>query len=345
MPNNEAIKVRIVKTDGACFITDCMAKSGYDYNYHHSKLKDLYFDGEKPKPSFKAQWLTIPHFPQRIERKVAGEVINKRQEILDAEMISAKLPPVMYYPLPPEMIDEDGDFRYASLYEYKYDREPDHLEDVEIEWDLVCDVENFQMPPKIEFTGIHKWNYESVPYIIKNDSIRHQTLDEIIFPEVLLHNRPCSFTSKTVYDITRKYVLDHIDHSVAEVTSNYDFCFEVQKIIPLHAPEKITYQNFFAKTKRERDKLHTTIKEFRKHTVFEMTNLVDRYGNYTPIPDMFAENETALEKKMNEWLTGLMDEINRPLCECPHCSGKGIVDKIEKVKADFQRRRTSKDGK
>lgn len=335
MAEKETIKARIVKTDGVCFISDCFAKSGYDYNYHRTLLKDLYFDGEQPKPSFKANWLTISHFPQGIERKVAGEIINRRQEILDAEMISAKLPAVIYYPLPQEMCDEEGDFRYSTLYEYKYDREPDHFEDVQIEWDLVLDVDNFQMPPKIEFEGIHKWNYETVPYVINNNSVRHQQLDEMIFPEVLLHNRPCSFTSKTVYDITRQYVLNNIDHSVAEITSNYDFCFEVQKKIPLHVPEKITYQNIYARTKRERDKLHTTIKEYRKHTVFEMTNLVDKYRNYTPIPDMFAENETALEKKMNEWLTGLMAEINRPLCECPHCCGKGIVDQIKKVKADW----------
>lgn len=335
MNNNETIKVRIVKTDGVCFITDCLAKSGYDYNYHRGKLKDLYFDGELPKPSFKENWLTIPHFPQRIERKVAGAIVNRRYEIRDAEMVSVKFPAVIHEPLPSEMCYEDGDFLYSNLYEYKYDREPDHFEDVQIEWDLVIDVEDFQMPPKIEFTGIHKWNYETKPYVIKNDSIRHQTLDEMIFPEVLLHNRPCSFTSKTVYDITRQYVIEHIDHSVAKISSNYDFCFEVKKMIPLHVPEKITYQNIFARTKRERNKIHTTIKEYREHTVFEMTNLVDRYKGYTPIPSMFAENEAALEKKMNEWLTGLMAEINRPLCECPHCSGKGIVGNIEIVKADF----------
>lgn len=332
---NETIKARIVKTDGVCFITDCMAKSGYDYNYHHSKLKDMYFDGEIPKPSFKANWLTIPRFPQRVERKVIGEVVNRRYEIRDAEMVTAKLPAVIHEPIPAEMIDEDGDFRYHAFYEYKYDREPDHFEEVQLEWDLVFDVEDFQMPPKIEFTGIHKWNYETVPYAINNNSIRHQELDEMIFPEVLLHNRPSSFTSKTVYDITRQYVLSHIDHSVAKITSNYDFCFEVKKIIPLHVPEKITYHDIFARSKRERNKLRTTIKEYREHTIFEMTNLVDRYRDYTPIPAMFAENEVALEKKMNEWLESLMAEINRPLCECPHCSGKGIVDMIEKVKADF----------
>ena len=152
---------------------------------------------------------------------------------------------------------------------------------------------------------------------------------------MIMNNRPCSFTSKTVYDITRQYVITHIDHKVAEITSNYDFCFEVKKIIPLHVPGKITYQNIFARTKRERSKIHTTIKEYTKHTVFEMTHMADPYRGYTPIPAMFAENEVALEKKMNEWLTGLIAEINKPICECPHCYGKGIVGVLEKVKADF----------
>ena len=77
-------------------------------------------------------------------------------------MVNAKLPPVIQEPIPAEMIDGDGDFRYCAFYEYKYDRSPDYFEDVQIEWDLVIDVEDFQMPPQIEFTGIHKWGYETV---------------------------------------------------------------------------------------------------------------------------------------------------------------------------------------
>lgn len=328
------IKARMVKTNTTCFISDCFKNCGYDYNYHQGQLKNLYFDGELPKPSFKKNWLVIARYPTIIQKKVNGARINKRWEINDKEMVSAKLPEVIYAD-DAECFDCDSDFRFANLYNYNYDQEPDTLEDVEIEWELILDVPDFQEPPKVEFSGIHKLDYKDVPYVINNDHIKHQILDEMLFPEILLHSRPASFDSKTVYDITRKYILEHINPATAKITSNYDFCFEVKKLIPLHSPEKIIYHNIFARTKREREKLHTTIKEYKEYPIFEMTHAQERYKGYTVIPDMSAESEEALNEKMNMWLTTLMEEINKPLSECPHCKGIGFT-LTDKAKANYK---------
>lgn len=101
--------------------------------------------------------------------------------------------------------------------------------------------------------------------------------------------------------------------------------FYGKKLVPIHVPEKITYHNLFARTKKEREKLHTTIKNYNEYEIFEMTNDQDKYKGYTVIPAMVAESEAALNEKMNTWLTTLMEEINKPITQCPHCNGIGIV--------------------
>jgi hypothetical protein len=133
-----------------------------------------------------------------------------------------------------------------------------------------------------------------------------------------------------MYDMTRQYILDHIDNSVAKITSNYDFCFTVKKLVPLIEPETITYQNIFASTKRERNKIHTTIKKFNEMEIFEMTHEQSRYQGYTVIPEMHANSEAELKEKVDAWLEGLMAVINEPLCQCPHCQGTGYVGEVKK---------------
>lgn len=333
------IKARMIRTDQGCFISDCFASGGYDYNYHQGKIQYLYFDDEQPVPSFKKNWLVIKQFPMKIQRKISGERINQRWEIRDKDMVSAKLPDTIVYG-DNHFLDEDGCFIYSGFYDLKFDLSPDKMEDVSVEWDYVLDVDNFEKPPEIRFEGMHKYDYRDVPYIVDNSYVTHQALDEMIFPEVLLHNRPCKLDSTTVYNITRRYVLEHIDNSVTKITSNYDFCFAVAKLIPKTAPESITYQNIFARTKREREKLHTTIKKYEEHQIFEMTTEKERYRGYTPIPSMTANSENELNQKMQNWLEWLMEAINKPLCECPHCNGVGFFVDTGKLKANYVEEQT-----
>lgn len=316
------ILVRMVRTNTICFITDRF-KNGSIWN-NGGRIEHLLFDGVKPKQSFKPNWFVIDQYPTKIQREVKGGKINERWEINDKDMVSAKLPQVIRHGAT-SFFDDDGHFLYGNLYTYMYDNAPNTFEDVQIEWEMIMDVDDFQYPPNIRFSGISRYDYKDSPYIVNNASVKHQALDEMIFPEVLLHNRPSSFDSTTVYNITRHHILENIDTKYAEVSSNYDFCFQVNKLIPLYAPQTITYQNIFAKTKRDREKRYTTIKAYDKHKIFEMTTAEKRYQGYTPIPPMFAASEEELQKKMESWLEMLMEEINRPLYACPHCKGAGYT--------------------
>ncbi len=324
-------KIMVVKTDKGCFISDCFATSGYDYNYHKSVIEKLLFNGKSPIATYYPNWYYIEEYPSLIQVEKDGNAINKRYELYDKSIATDKMPEIIPY-------EEKEDYNYdviESLYSFKYDREPNYLEEYPCEIQTVCEVDNFTFPPQIEYTGIHKYNYSEVPYTIKNADVQHQMLDKMIFPAVLLHESPCKFTSKQMYDITRQYILKHIDNSVAKITSNYDFCFTVKKIIPLIEPETIRYQNIFARTKRERNKIHTTVKKYEEKEIFEMTYSPENYRGYSPIPEMCANSETELKEKVDTWLSGLIEIINKPLYQCPECNGTGYVGEITKGKFDY----------
>lgn len=324
-------KIMVVKTDKGCFISDCFATSGYDYNYHKSVIERLLFNGKPPAATYYPNWYYIEEYPTLIQTEKEGNAINKRYELNDKSIATDKMPEIIPY-------EKKEDYNYdviENLYSFKYDREPNYLEEYPCEIQVVCEVDNYTFPPQIEYTGIHKWNYSDTPYTIKNADVQHQMLDKMIFPAVLLHESPCKFTSKQMYDITRQYILEHIDNSVAKITSNYDFCFTVRKLIPLIEPETISYQNIFARTKRERNKIHTSIKKYEEKDIFEMTYSPENYKGYSPIPEMYANSESELKEKVDRWLNGLIEIINKPLCQCPECRGTGYVGDIKKGKFDY----------
>lgn len=320
-----------IKTDKGCFISDCFAPiNSYDYDYHRTEIGELFFNGKKAEKTHYKNWYYIDEYPSLIQTNEVGNIINERYEINNPSFVSETLPAIL-----PKKNDYDSNI-IDNLYSFKYDREPPHLIEVAYDIQLVCEIENYSFPPKINYTGIHRWNYLDTKYAITNADVQHQILDQIIFPEIVLSNCPCKFTSEQMYNITRQYILDYIDNSVARVTSNYNFCFEVAKIIPLIEPKTITYTNIFAQTKRERNKVHTTIKSYNEKKIFSMTSAKDKYKGYPIIPELCANNETELKEKVDMWLESLIRIINEPLCQCPQCEGLGYINVIPKNDFDYK---------
>ena len=323
---DKPLTILCIKTNKGCFISDCKATSGYDFDYHYTTLPGLFFDGEHPTETYCKNWYFIKQYPNKIQQECQGAIINKRYELMDESLASDKMPKIIPY----ENVEDYNDNVIDSLYTYKYDSEPNFLEDVICDIQVICEIDDYNFPPRFEYNAVGNLNRYERQYTIKNADVEHQLLDKMIFPAILLSERPCKFTSKQMYDITRQYIIEHIDNSVARITSNYDFCFEVKKLIPLIEPETIKYQNIFANTKRERNRIHTTIKKYDEKQIFEMTNEQNKYKGYSVIPEMCANSEAELKEKVDTWLESLIEIINKPLCQCPHCQGTGYLDKIEK---------------
>ncbi len=324
---DKVLTILCVKTDKGCFISDCTATTGYNYNYHTSTVNKLLFDGKQPTGTYHPNWYYIESYPTTIQREVRGACVNRRYELIDTALESDKMPLVIPY-------EDESKYNHSmieSLYKYAYDQEPNYMEDVVCDIQVVCEIDNYNFPPMLEYKAITKSGWSEQQYTIKNANVQHQLIDKMIFPPVLLHERPCKLTSKQMYDMTRQYILEHIDNSVATITSNYTFCFEVKKLVPLIEPETIKYQNIFGRTKRERNKIHTTIKKYEEKSIFEMTHEQEKYKGYSVIPEMFANSEAELKEKVDTWLEGLMEIINKPLCQCPNCQGTGYINDIKKL--------------
>ena len=48
-----------IKTNKGCFISDCQATSGFIYDYHHTVLDKLFFDGEHPTETYCKNWYFV----------------------------------------------------------------------------------------------------------------------------------------------------------------------------------------------------------------------------------------------------------------------------------------------
>lgn len=322
-------EIYVIETDKCCFISDCNATSGYNYTYHHCEIMNYYFNGEKPERTFYPNWLKISKFPEKVEKLISGKRKNERYRILNPDAVSKAYPEEIPYK---ESKNYD-EYVLDSLYKLEYDEVEPYMEDITKDFTIVklMKIDNFKEAESISFEGVQRLSFKDVKYEITNANVQHSLIDKMIFPEVLLHNCVSKFTSKQMYDITRNYIRNNIDSKYAKITSDYDFCFEVRKLIPLPEPEAITYQNIFARTKKERERIRTSIKRYNESLIFSMTNDIDKYQKYPIIPEMVANSESELKEKVNKWLEGIISEINKPLVVCPHCHGNGVIYDESKV--------------
>lgn len=326
MDKDTKLIIHLVETPQGCFITDCIKTSGYYYEYHQSKIEHLYFDGQKADPTFAKNWMRIKQFPKTVEQVIPGKQINIRYELKEIDIASEKLPISIAY----ENRGNYSDDVIESLYSYQYDILPDTTEVADVEIIVVLKMTEYAEPSlKYEAVETVEWN-ERV-YTITSKHAGHQLIDGLVFPEICLAHRPCSLSSKQVYDITRQYVLTHIDSTAAKVTSNYGHCFTVKKIIPKTEPETVIYHSVFARTKKERNKIRTAVNSYTEYEIFQMTHNEANREGYLAIPSIFAKNEAELQEKMDEWLSTLMGIINMPLQECSHCKGTGLLGEVQKV--------------
>lgn len=217
------------------------------------------------------------------------------------------------------------------MYSLKYDSVPDKEEAVECNLITILEINNYEFPPKIDYKVQIKYGINYKKDVITNKNINHQVLDKIIYPEVLLHTKPCFISSIDLYNVIREHIKNNINTKYAKITSDYDFCFTVKKIVPLIEPRKFTYYNIFALTKKARQKLHFGVEHYKEIEIFEMTHEQQNYKSYTPIGNLHAENEIELKEKIDCILDKLITVINEPLTLCPHCSGTGYIQEIKPI--------------
>jgi hypothetical protein len=318
------MKIYAIETNDGVYVSDNPNSS------YNTQTQKYLFDGEKPSVTFSTIWFKINRVPKRISHIENRDNINYRFILIDKSLASEKIP----LEIPKEEVGEFIDYTfywkeqyrmYQSLYEEVYDKqEPIEVED-EFEYIVLAVVDDIKEPQKIcypfEETRLYGRKGE-----ITNLDISHSILDEIVYPKLTIHERPCKLTSKQTYNIIREHVKRNINPKVATITSDYDFCFTVKKIIPLATPYSYEHDinNSLFDNRKRKPKYITKWIDKKEIVCFEMTNKEDNHKGYSPVDAFEGENEDKLKENIDNYLKELMDYINEPLKECPYCYGKGV---------------------
>lgn len=151
-------------------------------------------------------------------------------------------------------------------------------------------------------------------------------IQRVMTPKIAWHLGPCSITSESTYKIVRAHVKANILSAVAEVTSDYDFCFGVAKRFAI---KPYTYQSEYKPGPRRKPRMVTNTVTFGKRPLFEMTHSgggLAPYKGYTPIAGFTGSSLADLAANIDHYLESLMEAINEPLARCQTCDGCGVVN-------------------
>jgi hypothetical protein len=311
------LTIYTIATPNGIYITDRPESRSYD----RTCLKALLVNGQPLKPTFHENWFIVDETPYSVARKEA-KAVNQRFELSDPETFPNLQQVYVYGDVHEGEDDGEEYFTYEfekikALYVYKSDR-LESIAPVEFE---VVELAHVDLVP-----GVVPFSYEvGNIYKVKEASVKYPILTQITVPSLLHPLTPCLLSSKDTYDIIRYHVKRSINPEVAQISSDHDFCFAVNKLIERYEPEeyKVNVNQF----KRRQPKYETRYRKNRDVKVFEMTHEESKYKGYTIIKGFSANSQAELADVIDTYLEELMIMINEPLADCPHCKGLGVVHK------------------
>lgn len=333
------VKLTYYKTNKGLLV----ANAAMNYGTVRSTLQTTALINHKPLiPTFSSVWYLIEDEEEILsyKEKESDHHVLSHHVLKDADMqIEGKIPLI----LKPEDVeqywdeDEGCDLwthfnSLKALYEPVHNKVLGSYRDVEFEVDYKGEVEgDISKPIETTFKIKKQDMWNNTPQIVQLDKIVHYgELDRILTPEFAIHTKPCGLTSQQTYDIIRTYVKDHIDPKQAIITSDYDFCFTVKKKVALKPWIKNTEVKKANGRSYRSPRFKTQTVDHKQVEIFEMTHEAKGYQSYTPIKGFVADNLENLVETMKNYLKDLIDYINMPVEECPHCNGTGhLVSKFD----------------
>lgn len=293
-------------------------------------LERFLIDGQIPLRTFHSKWVSVNKEPNLIQEYKKQPNINHRYELKDSTLASEKTPQILKRE--EVEISNDGEISWVEefamfrlMYQMCWDEQPDILVDVGFEYETIMKVDEIKEFEVFTYdVGKTRGERDGVRKITEDD-LRHQILDEIIFPNILLPARPCSLTSQQTFDIVRQYVKQHINYDVASITSDYDFCFTVKKKISLSEPTKysVDVNNLGFSSRKRKPKYEVRYKTEREVVCFEMAP--KQYQNYTIIDGFRGDDQEDIKRKIDGYCETLIGFVNTPVRDCPCCQGSGII--------------------
>lgn len=114
-----------------------------------------------------------------------------------------------------------------------------------------------------------------------------------------------------------------MNYDVAEITSDYNFCFTVSKKIAFSEPEEYSV-DINAAHPRRKSKWQKRYRTSRSSNIFSMAPAP--YKGYKVIPGFEGKDQEDLKAKIDSYCKDLIEVINEPIKDCPHCKGRGVIE-------------------
>ena len=314
------LKIIGIKTNSGIYIAG--DNRGSNWGEPYTGLGKYMINDRLPEPTFMRSWYKIQEEPMCVMQMQPRTQVNKRYEL------NCELPEGLNIP---SVLDEDiatvnegnGERRwrdeykvYRSMYVYKYDLSDEVWENVEFEYTTVGTIDELTQ----RVIGIEG---------LEERMIQYRVVDMVETPQPMLVEKPNFLSAQDSYNIIRAYVKKHIDARIAHISSDYDFCFTVQKIVPLAEVEKYTVDLNAFKPRARTKKLET---RYRRNRLVEVFNMAPKpYSSYRVLTGFRGDTFDDLQTNMRAYLEGLMDFINRPIKDCPHCNGYGVVGETYEI--------------
>lgn len=295
------MKITAVKVNDKYFISDNTSMKLSEYTTYHTKLMSFEVNGKTLKPTSLYGWYEIDSLPEKIIKTIPEQRVNTRY-VLNKEKASLlgveNLPEII--PATSSYFEAEGiPYENKIFYDFVFDVLPEKKEEVEFEL-TVYDSKNIE--PKF-FNFNFGSSFESL----------------VSVPANVLQFEPCVVKAAELYSIFRNYIKTHLDYSICKITSDYDFCFEVQKLYECLPYTVSIPVNPYAKKVKYENKIKTE----KMFSVFEMAP--KSYNSYTVLGDWYADSAHEMEDKINSYLKDLIAELNEPLKICDHCNGHGYI--------------------
>jgi len=314
------IKINVISTNDKIF----MQIKGSSSNWG-SGLNGYLFDGLTPDETFNKSWVSVKECPKVIEKLVPDTITNRAYVLKNDEFKSPDIPLEILYD---DAFDIDGDpvgayKEYGSLYELIKNTSPNSPTKIEFELNVIRKVDTITEPTGFTYPVPKKWD-DDTDMTWKSNNAIFLPESTIMIPDVLIHETQATISSDDLYKVTRRHIKDNIDRDFAIITSDYDFCFTVEKRITLAKEEKYYVSQRTPSGKVSKKKPITKYRKYRRLPVFKMTPKSRTYESYPVIQPIIGKNLDDLRIKIDTFLEKVISVINKPLVDCQQCKGTGI---------------------
>ncbi|MBE1868631.1 MULTISPECIES: hypothetical protein [Bacillus] len=286
-----------IKTSNCFLVSDNIEGK----RYFHSQLDELLFDGKRASETYKSDWFKLDKEPRVIEKQLPAKKINHRYELKEGFQESELTPKV----IKDSYIGEDSEYyEVKGLYDLKFEEVPQQNQKIEFEMNVIEEIDG------------------ELKLQSQNFNLNYNLLDRIQTHPMLLETKPCYLSHEESYKIIRNHIKANINPKFARITSDYDFCLTVVKVLELYKPHEYIV-DLNAMYKRRKPKLE---KRFQTKREVEIYNVAPKAYQSYPIVEPFSGKDVEdLKSNIKKFLDDLMAKINEPLVECKCCKGRGVI--------------------